>query len=315
MARAWQIVDAARQAEENLLKTMLLLQLRKGSAYVSDLAEELKMNLTTTYSAVNRAVKNGNIQPLEPRRGGRKSNKQALMFTPQGEAVAKRILDRHQTIHGWLIRLGVPVEEADEEACHMEHGMTDNTMELLKKHVDMATQLMGEVSCAPEIMRKMAQQMKEHPLNTANDLTENDKMRFAIERAGGIEGIEKKSSLIARAGGEERLSELLELVESLGGLENLQKEKDELLDIRRMIELRGGVNGLTKAFDKIDAMGGVEKISQLATLEKQMGGIAKLKKLRTAAKQFGGVENMCDLIEKERKIWAGIFSCSEDESR
>ena len=321
MVRFNQRAVAARQADENLLKAMLILQLQRGSVYVSDLAEELGMNLSTTYSAVGKLAENGYIHPLEAKRGGRRSNKQALYFTPDGEALAQKILERHQIIQGWLIRLGVPVEEADEEACHIEHGITDNTVSLIQGHVKMATQVMGETACAPEVMEEMRRRMAEGRENLA--LTASEKMRHTIERLGGMEGIQRMSSLVARAGGEERLRGLLDTAEQLGGVEQLIRSREEIQELQDTARSRGGVEGLKKTLQIYDRSGGMEKINQLAAWEKKTGGLDQLertmelekklggkdtvKKLLSLSQRMGGVEKMLEIMEQERKIWIRLF--------
>ena len=328
MNRFNQRAEAARQADENLLKAMLLLHLQRGNVYVSDLAAELGMNLSTAYSAVGKLAENGYIHPLAAKRGGRRSNKQALFFTPEGEALAQKILERHQIIQGWLIRLGVPVEEADEEACHIEHGITDNTVALIQGHVQMATTMLGHAACAPEIMEEMRARMGQGQENLG--LTASEKMRHTIERLGGIAGIERMSSLVARAGGEARLRGLLDAVESLGGVEQLIREKEELLELQDLARSRGGSGGLKKTLQTVDQCGGAEKIGRLAALEKRAGGMERLeaaletekrlgggdtvKKLLSASRRFGSVKNMLELLEQERKLWIRLIESSSEES-
>lgn len=324
MNRFNQRAEAARQADENLLKAMLLLHLQRGNVYVSDLAAELDMNLSTAYSVVGKLAENGYIHPLEAKRGGRRSNKQALFFTPEGEALAQKILERHQIIQGWLIRLGVPVEET----CHIEQGITDNTVALIQGHVQMATTMLGRAACAPEIMEEMRTRMGQGQENLG--LTASEKMRHTIERLGGIAGIERMSSLVARAGGEARLRGLLNAVESLGGVEQLIREKEELLELQDLARSRGGSGGLKKTLQTVDQCGGAEKIGRLSALEKKAGGMERLeaaletekrlgggdtvKKRLSASRRFGSVKNMLELLEQERKLWIRLIESSSEES-
>lgn len=326
MIRFNQRAEAARQADENLLKTMLLLQLQRGNVYVSDLSQELGMNLSTTYSVVGKLAENGYIHPLEAKRGGRRSNKQALYFTPDGETLAQKILERHQIIQGWLIRLGVPVEEADEEACHIEHGITDNTVSLIQGHVQMATQVMGEAACAPEVMAEMRRRMGDDKANL--QLTASEKMRHTIERMGGMEGIQRMGSLVARAGGEERLRGLLDTVEQLGGVEQLIHGREALQELMEIARCRGGMDGLKKTLQVFDQSGGMERVKRLDSWEKKVGGLERLeeamelekrlggketvKKLLTMSRRMGGVAKMLEILEQERKLWIRLFESTAE---
>lgn len=327
MIRFNQRAEAARQADENLLKTMLLLQLQRGNVYVSDLSQELGMNLSTTYSAVGKLAENGYIHPLEAKRGGRRSNKQALYFTADGEALAQKILERHQIVQGWLIRLGVPVDEADEEACHIEHGITDNTVTLIQGHVQMATKVLGEAACAPEVMEEMRRRMADGQANL--QLTASEKMRHTIERLGGMEGIQRMGSLVARAGGEERLRGLLDTVEQLGGVEQLIHGREALQELLEITRCRGGMEGLKKTLQVFDQTGGMERVKRLENWEKQvgslerleeamqlenrLGGKAMVKRLMTTARQVGGLEKLVELVEQQRKLWIRLLEWEKQD--
>ena len=324
-----QRAETARQADENMLKTILLLRLQRGSAYVSDLSEELGMNLSTTYSAVGRLAENGYLHPLEGKRGGRRSNRQSLQFTPSGEDLAQKILERHQIIQGWLIRLGVPVEEADEEACHMEHGITDHTLELIQSHVKMAATVLGESACAPEILAEMGRRSAEGADSVR--LIASDKMRHTIEGLGGIAGIQRMSSLMTRAGGEERLRGLLDTAEQLGGVEELLHSREELQELLQLARLRGGSTGLKKILQAFDRSGGMAKVNQLAEweqkaggpdgleqaldLEKRLGGRETAKKLLYLSRRLGGVPNVLELLEQEQKLWIRLFESTDGQVR
>lgn len=288
MAKGNVRADAARQADENYLKTILLLQIKKGHAFVSELAEELEMNITTTYSAVNRLAEQGYIQPLE-RRGGRKSNKQSLVFTAEGEALAKKIMERHQTIHGWLIRLGIPEAEADEEACHMEHGLTENTMSIIRRHVEMAAQFEAHGASAPEVMRKLARHMKED--GEPGGMTISEKLHGTVERLGGMEGIERKGALVTRAGGEERLEAVLNLMDSVGGFETVSGEREEYLALQEFAAQHGGTEAIRKKLELLDELGGPETA----------------KRLKSAAEALGGTEHLLKIVNGEYKLWSAVF--------
>lgn len=57
-----------------------------------------------------------------------------LFLTEAGLEIAKKIYERHTTLTEFLIRLGVSEETATEDACKMEHDISDETFEALKRH-------------------------------------------------------------------------------------------------------------------------------------------------------------------------------------
>lgn len=57
-----------------------------------------------------------------------------ISLTPQGEAVAQRIIGRHRTLTAFFIRLGVSPEVAERDACKVEHDLSDETFEKLVAH-------------------------------------------------------------------------------------------------------------------------------------------------------------------------------------
>lgn len=59
----------------------------------------------------------------------------SLTLTDAGLEIAKKIYERHTTLTEFLIRLGVDEETATEDACKMEHDISDRSFEALKQHV------------------------------------------------------------------------------------------------------------------------------------------------------------------------------------
>ena len=54
-----------------------------------------------------------------------------ITLTEKGEELAKKIYERHKIIKEFLIKIGVPPEIAEEDACFIEHGLHDVTIEKL----------------------------------------------------------------------------------------------------------------------------------------------------------------------------------------
>ncbi len=58
-----------------------------------------------------------------------------LSLTEAGREVAEKMYERHKILTGLLIKLGVDEETASEDACKVEHVISDKTFEAIKKHV------------------------------------------------------------------------------------------------------------------------------------------------------------------------------------
>lgn len=57
-----------------------------------------------------------------------------VSLTEAGLAVAEKIYERHVLLQGFLAKLGVDEDVAEEDACRIEHYISDETFQALKKH-------------------------------------------------------------------------------------------------------------------------------------------------------------------------------------
>ena len=58
-----------------------------------------------------------------------------LTLTKEGKRVAKRTYERHRLLKEYFICLGVDPEIADADACKIEHHISDQTIEAIKRHL------------------------------------------------------------------------------------------------------------------------------------------------------------------------------------
>ena len=61
-----------------------------------------------------------------------------ITLTPSGMDIASRMLDRHHTLTKFLMELGVDAETAEEDACKMEHDISQQTFEAICRHAGRA---------------------------------------------------------------------------------------------------------------------------------------------------------------------------------
>lgn len=59
-----------------------------------------------------------------------------LSLTEEGEAVAKKIYERHKILTEVLVMIGVSPEVASDDACKIEHHISDESFEAIKKHIN-----------------------------------------------------------------------------------------------------------------------------------------------------------------------------------
>ena len=59
-----------------------------------------------------------------------------LLLTETGRAIGEKISTRHRVLTEMLMRLGVDKETASEDACRMEHAISDATFEAIRKHLE-----------------------------------------------------------------------------------------------------------------------------------------------------------------------------------
>ena len=63
-------------------------------------------------------------------------NDGSITLTESGKAVAEKIFERHTLITELLVRLGVDKEVAADDACKMEHVISDESFEAIKRYID-----------------------------------------------------------------------------------------------------------------------------------------------------------------------------------
>lgn len=113
------------RAAEDYLETMLMMKQRHGYIRSIDIAEYLGVTKPSVSYATKRLRESGHI--TMDRDG-------LISLTESGMAVATRMLDRHQTLTRFLIRLGVDPETAEADACKMEHDISQQTYEAICAH-------------------------------------------------------------------------------------------------------------------------------------------------------------------------------------
>lgn len=116
---------AIHRSGEDYLETILKLRTEHGSVRSVDVVAELGYSKPSVSVAMKKLRESGHVYTDE---NGH------LFLTEQGEAIARRIYERHQVLTRMLTALGVEQETAAQEACAMEHVISDDTFEKIKTH-------------------------------------------------------------------------------------------------------------------------------------------------------------------------------------
>ena len=114
------------ESAENYLETILILKKRSGHVRSIDIANELSYSKPS----VSVAMKN-----LREREHITVTKEGYIYLTESGREIAEMIYERHQLLSAWLVKLGVDEKIAAEDACKIEHVISKESFDAIKKHV------------------------------------------------------------------------------------------------------------------------------------------------------------------------------------
>lgn len=113
------------ESAENYLETILILSKRLGQVRSIDIATELGFSKPSVSVAMKNLRQNGYIIV---------NDNGHISLTEAGLSIANNVLERHQLLTNMLTALGVPSEIAAEDACRMEHVISEESFNALKAH-------------------------------------------------------------------------------------------------------------------------------------------------------------------------------------
>lgn len=115
-----------QESGEMYLESIYVLSQRGGNVRSIDISEYMGYSKPSVSRAVS-LLKNGGYITMG------KDN--LITLTESGLEIAQKIFDRHTLIANLLIRLGVPEKIAAEDACKMEHAISDESFEAIRRHM------------------------------------------------------------------------------------------------------------------------------------------------------------------------------------
>lgn len=116
----------SNESAENYLETILILGKKLPVVRSVDIANELGFKK----SSVSIAMKN-----LREKNQITVTDAGFIYLTKEGLEIAEMIYERHQILSSCLEQLGVPSEIATQDACRIEHIISKESFEAIKKHI------------------------------------------------------------------------------------------------------------------------------------------------------------------------------------
>lgn len=115
-----------QESAEDYLETILILHNRKGSVRSIDIVNEMNFSKPSVSVAMKNLREKGHIL----------MNSDGLItLTESGMDIAQRIYERHLLISQLLMQIGVEAETAREEACRIEHDISQDTFDKIKEWI------------------------------------------------------------------------------------------------------------------------------------------------------------------------------------
>ena len=115
------------ESAENYLETILVLGLKGSQVRSIDIVNELEYSKPSVSVAMKNLREKGYI--LMDADG-------YITLTAKGRKIADSMYERHVAISDWLVFLGVDKKTAVQDACKMEHAMSEKSFLAIKKHIE-----------------------------------------------------------------------------------------------------------------------------------------------------------------------------------
>lgn len=112
------------ESSEDYLERILMLLESNGSVRAIDIATAMKFSKASVSIALKK-LKDRNLVIVDDKNGN-------ITLTKQGYFIASQVYDRHKVLSNMLIKLGVNKDVALEDACRIEHDISDESFQKIK---------------------------------------------------------------------------------------------------------------------------------------------------------------------------------------
>lgn len=116
--------NTSNESAENYLETILILSQRLPVVRSVDIANELDFKKSSVSVAMKNLRQKGQITVTDAG---------FIYLTDSGKEIAEMIYERHQILSRLLISLGVPEDVATQDACRIEHVLSRESFDAIKK--------------------------------------------------------------------------------------------------------------------------------------------------------------------------------------
>ena len=113
------------RATEDYLEAMLMMRNKHGYIRSIDVADYLGVTKPSVTYTTKRLKASGHITM---------DGEGLITLTESGMEIASKMLDRHRTLTDFLVSIGVDEITAETDACKMEHDISDESFEAIKRH-------------------------------------------------------------------------------------------------------------------------------------------------------------------------------------
>ena len=113
------------ESQEDYLEKILQISQKKDSVHAIDIAREMSFSKPSVSVEMAKLKEEGFIEI---------NDKGEITLTNSGLLIAQKTLEKHEILTNLLIYLGVDEETAREDACRMEHDISDKSWDAIKKH-------------------------------------------------------------------------------------------------------------------------------------------------------------------------------------
>ncbi len=115
-----------RRSGEDYLEAILVIRNRQGEVRSVDIAREMQVSKPSVSRAVG-LLKDGGFIKID--------EDGYITFTEAGSMIAESIYEKHIVLSDWLINLGVDKDTATDDACRIEHDISVESFDKLKRHI------------------------------------------------------------------------------------------------------------------------------------------------------------------------------------
>ncbi len=113
------------ESAEDYLETILILGKKLPVVRSVDIANEMGFKKSSVSVAMKHLREKNHITTTDAG---------FIYLTEEGQRIAEMVYERHELLTNWLVSLGVPEEIASEDACKVEHVLSQESFDALKNH-------------------------------------------------------------------------------------------------------------------------------------------------------------------------------------